>query len=271
MNKPNSASRQGVRSVETGARLLAALAAAAGPTPLKALAATAGMAPAKAHRYLVSLGRAGLVVQDEASGRYDLGPDALTIGLAALGRLDVIQVAGPALPRLRDEIDETVALAVWGNKGPVVIRLIESTHPVTMNIRVGSVIPALRSAIGRTFLAYLPPKVTQATLAAELKSLPRADRGYWTRSRIDTQAREVRARGLGRVQGDLLQGVSVLAAPVFDMEGSIVAVIAALGRQAAFDAAWDGRVAKPLKVAAARISRELGFIARNGHPGAVTP
>jgi DNA-binding IclR family transcriptional regulator len=270
MDKPNSASRQGVRSVEIGARLLAALAEATGPTPLKALAASAGMAPAKAHRYLVSLGRAGLVVQDEG-GRYDLGSAALSIGLAALGRLDIIRLAGPALPRLRDDIDETVVLAVWGNKGPVVIRLVESTHPVTMNIRVGSVIPVLRSAIGRTFLAYLPPKVAQAAVAAEIRSLPGADRRHWTKSRIDALAREVRARGLGRVEGELLQGVAVLAAPVFDIEGGIVAVLAALGRQAAFDAAWDGRVAKPLKAAAARISCELGYASRNGHSGALTP
>jgi len=271
MDKTNSGARQGVRSVEIGARLLTALAQGAGPAPLKALAAAAGMAPAKAHRYLVSLGRAGLIVQDQASGHYDLGPAALSLGLAALGRLDVIRVAGAALPRLRDEIGETVVLAVWGNKGPVVIRLIESTHPVTMNIRVGSVIPVLSSAIGRTFLAYLQPDVAEPAVAAERRSLARADRARWTRPRIAALLRDIRARGLGRVQGELLQGVSVLAAPVFDMEGGIAAVIAALGRQAAFDAAWDGHVAKRLKSEAARISHELGFTARNGQRGAIAP
>ena len=41
------------------------------------------MSAAKAHRYLVSCVQAGLVVQSERSGSYDLGPLAVRVGLAA--------------------------------------------------------------------------------------------------------------------------------------------------------------------------------------------
>ena len=44
---------------------------------LRDIAQQADMPPAKAHRYLVSLIRAGLVMQDPASSHYDLGPFAL--------------------------------------------------------------------------------------------------------------------------------------------------------------------------------------------------
>jgi hypothetical protein len=58
---------------------------------LKDLAAAAGMSAAKAHRYLVSFQRLGLVTQDPRSTRYDLGPAALQLGLAALARLDPVR------------------------------------------------------------------------------------------------------------------------------------------------------------------------------------
>lgn len=245
--------RQGVRSVEQGLRLARLLAEKAQPLALKDLAAGAGMPAAKAHRYLVSLIRAGLAEQDRESGRYRLGPLALDFGLAALRQVDVLKFGGEALADLRSVIDETVMLAVWGNKGPVVARWEESSHPVATNVRAGWVMPLVNSATGRCFSAYLPGTATQPLLEAEFLLRPE--------DRVDYPARldEIRAHGLSRVEGDLLRGVASVAAPVFGHTGGIVAVIAALGPQGAFDVAWDGAYAKAVKDAAARLSARLGF------------
>jgi DNA-binding IclR family transcriptional regulator len=86
---------------------------------LKDLAGAAGMSAAKAHRYLVSFQRLDLVVQD-ARGRYDLGPAALHLGLA-LQRLDPVRLARERLPALQAQIPHTLALAVWGNRGPTLV------------------------------------------------------------------------------------------------------------------------------------------------------
>lgn len=244
--------RQGVRSVEVGLRLVKLLAEKAQPLALKDLAAGAHMPAAKAHRYLVSLIRAGLAEQDRESGRYRLGPLALDFGLAALRQLDVLKFGGEALAELRSAIDETVMLAVWGNKGPVVARWEESSHPVATNVRAGWVMPLANSATGRCFAAYLPDTVTAPMLEAEF--LVRPDRAGYP-ARLD----EIRAHGLSRVEGDLLRGVASVAAPVFNHSGAIVAVIAALGPQGAFDVAWDGGNAAAVKQAAARLSARLGF------------
>jgi DNA-binding IclR family transcriptional regulator len=251
---PDAKTQQGVRSVETGMALLGALAARARiPVSLSDLAAAAGMAPAKAHRYLVSLIRAGMVEQDRVSGRYRLGWAALNVGLAALGALDVMRLAGETLERLCEAIDETVLLAVWGNKGPVVVRWEEASRPVTTNVRAGSVMPILNSATGRVFAAFLPDAQTKRLIAEEAAQAPALADGF------DAILDETLARGLGRVQGDLLPGVSGLAAPVFDHQGDVVAVIAALGPQGQFDAAWEGAVARALKDAADGLSRRLGY------------
>lgn len=244
--------RQGVRSVEVGLRLVKLLAEKAQPLALKDLAAGAGMPPAKAHRYLVSLIRAGLAEQDRESGRYRLGPLALDFGLSALRQLDVLKFGGEALAELRAAIDETVLLAVWGNKGPVVARWEESTRPVATNVRAGWVMPLVNSATGRCFAAYLPDTVTAPLLEAEFLVRPEE------RERYPARLAEIRAHGLSRVEGDLLRGVASVAAPVFSHTGAIVAVIAALGPQGAFDVDWQGRNALAVKGAAAALSRRLG-------------
>lgn len=245
--------RQGVQSVEIGLRLMRHLAQRPGPLALKDLAKAAGMPAAKAHRYLVSLIRAGMAEQDRESGRYRLGPLALELGLAALRELDVLKFGAEALADLRGAIDETVLIAVWGNKGPVVARWEESSRPVATNVRAGWVMPLVNSGTGRCFAAYLPESVTSALLEEELALKPDERAGY--AARLD----EIRAHGLSRVEGDLLRGVASVAAPVFNRDGAITAVIAALGLQGAFDTAWDGGYAKAVKDAAAKLSTRLGF------------
>lgn len=250
--------RKGIQSVEIAGTLLRALADARSPVALTELAARAGMTPSKAHRYLISLGRIGLVRQDGETLKYAAGDLSLALGLAALGRIDVVRAAGTAMAALRDRIDETVALAVWGNRGPVVVRFEESTHPVTVNVRVGSVLPITGTAFGRVFAAWPRTAAVGELAAAELAAI--ADPAEWDAARADFDAaiETVRERGLARIQGLLLPGVSVLAAPLFDHSGQLAGALAAVGHQAAMDVRWTGPVAAALAETAAEVSAALG-------------
>lgn len=244
--------QSGVQSVETAARVLAAFIGAPGALPLKSVAAAAGMSGGKAHRYLVSLCRAGLVEQDSETQRYDLGGLALRVGLAALARLDVVRLAAPVLVDLRDRLNETVALAVWGESGPTVVRWEESTRPVTVNVRIGSTLPLLVSATGRTFLTWMPEHRTAALVARE-----QALSGVDDAAVADFRA-NARATGLGTVDGALLPGVAAVSAPVFDHKGDLIAAITALGHQGAFSVAVDGDPAQAVLDAAHGLTRRLG-------------
>ena len=265
--------RAGIQSVEVGYSLLAVLAAGPGPLMLRDLAASAGMNAAKAHRYLVSFQRLGLVAQDLASNRYDLGPAALRLGLASISRLDSVKLARERLPDLMNRIGHTLALAVWGNQGPTIIHWEESPRAVTVSLRLGDVMPLLSSATGLCFSAFMSPKVSLGDalhprvallLNEELEALARRDRlarADLPVSSGDVTALlvEVRQRGLARVVGTLLPGVGGFCAPVFDADGHLVLGMVALGSLASFDAAWDGAVATPLAAAAQQLSSDLGF------------
>src|SRR4051794_39487947 len=168
--------RAGIQSVEVGFALLEALGQAAGPQMLRDLAAAAGMSAAKAHRYLVSFQRLQLVVQDDASTRYDLGPAALKLGLASLSRLDAVKLARHRIAGLLDQIGHTLALAVWGNHGPTIVHWEESAQAVTVNLRLGDVMPLLSSATGRCFAAFLGKDTITPMLKEELARAQRQGR-----------------------------------------------------------------------------------------------
>jgi DNA-binding IclR family transcriptional regulator len=255
--------RLGIQSVEVAALVLRALIDGGRPLPLKEIARLSGMHPSKVHRYLVSLIRTELVEQDPGTGRYGVGPMAMALGLVGLRNVDVVRCASARLPALRDEIDETVLLALWGDPGPVVFELEESPRPVFMNIRVGSVLPLLQTATGRVFAAFLPFDRTRALIDAELAAA-RGRSAAPSRSSVENVLAETRTRRLARIAGDLVPGVAAMAAPVFDGKGRIAAVIGALGRTEEMDVAFDGAVAAALRRAAEEISRRLGYLPAPG-------
>ena len=253
--------RLGIGSVETAAAILGALAEGGGQMPLGALADAAGMHRAKVHRYLISLTRTGLVAQPARNGAYSIGPLAISIGLAGLRRVDPIRIAYAALPELRDRVDETVFLAIWGDMGVTCIGLEESAHPVTLNIRVGSVLPFLSTAAGQVFAAHMPPARVDRFDEQDRRQSRRRPAVAVRLSRGDreTLLREVRERRLARVRGALFAGVNALAAPIFDHKGDLSTVVGIMGRQETLDVAWDGDAAGELTEFAERLSRELGF------------
>ena len=155
--------------MKVAARILKALALGGGALPLKDLATATGLARAKVHRYLTSLRNAELVSQNLDTGQYQIGPASVAIGLVGLRRISPVAEVCGALPALRDLINQTVTVAVWSEVGPVVVAMQESDHWITMNIRIGSRLPILTTAIGRTFLAHLPDALVRPLVASERK------------------------------------------------------------------------------------------------------
>jgi DNA-binding IclR family transcriptional regulator len=259
-----STERRGIGSVEVGGQLLRVLTEAEGPMMLRDLAASAGMTAAKAHPYMVSYMRLGLVEQDRSSGRYELGPLALQMGLATMRRLNTVRIATEAISELVMRVNQTIALSVWGNHGPTVVRIEEGTGAVHVNMRVGSIMSLLGTATGRVFAAFLPPKIIDTFIESGVGRASVGDEAERkiTRSQVDKVVADVKGKGLARAVERPIPGVNALSAPVFDHSGSIALVITAIGPAHTFDADWDGAIAVELRKCAATVSTRLGFAAK---------
>lgn len=212
---------RGLQSVDQAVTLLQAMAAEPGPLPLGSLAARAGMSPSKAHRYLASFVAGGLAVQEQRSGRYDLGPLTLDLGLAAIGRLQLVNRAADRMPDLVARTGATVLLAVWSPAGPVIVRWERPARFTVTALGLGSVLPLTRSATGQVFLAWLPAHLTAALLAADPPG-----------EAVEGLVARIRREGLAKVDARLIPGLYAASVPVLNWQGEAEAALTLIGPEA---------------------------------------
>ena len=254
-----SAARGGVNSVEVAGSLLRALTEAAGPMRLADLARLTGMPSAKAHRYLVSLARAGLVEQDTATARYSLGPLMLRAGIAALGQSDALQRADRVLHTIVSRTGETAAAAVWGTHGPTLVRIVGARHELAANVPPGHVCSLTYSASGLVFCAYgssalvLPMAEREMAQSRDI-GRPGAPK---SQAQLDHLVATVRARGFATVANEAEGGICAVAAPVFDGAARLRLALAVFGRAGRINLDPEGPVAALMVEAARSLGAEL--------------
>jgi DNA-binding IclR family transcriptional regulator len=248
--------RQGIQSVENAMTVLLALERGAGPMTLTQVAEGCGMQASKVHRYLVSLGRVGLVSQSPRSGRYDLGPSMRRLGAEALRRMDEVGLASEYLSDLRDRTRHAVALLAWGENGPVALRWEYGAHPLPITVRVGSTLPVLTTSAGQVFLSYLPDALTKPIVQAARAAHPTGP-GDEEITRIKT---EVRRHGFAVTKDAMIPGATAVAAPVFATEASLPLVVVIVLPHSHGEPAVVAEMCTELLTATKEISAELGHV-----------
>lgn len=257
-----------IKSIEVGFRILRLLEQAGEKLPLRDIAAGVDMPASNAYLYLASFVYEGIAEQDPVTSRYGLGPFAVQLGSAALRQSSLIERAKDLLTRLRDMTHNSVFLAVWGNRGPTVVFQIDGAQYGPMGIRVGNVLPLLSTSTGRVFLSWLPTDHTRLLIEHERAASLSLAGSFDARIRnagVDDIVHSVRSLGMAQTDPSMSGGFAAAAAPVFDQEGKICAVVTTIGPERREAGAMD-EIGKKLREAAGELSKRLG-----GRPSGLVP
>jgi DNA-binding IclR family transcriptional regulator len=151
--------------------------------------------------------------REPRSRGYRAGPALVSLGLAAVVRMDIRRQARPHLERLAGEVEETVTLMGLEGADVRFLDCVESPRPIRVAGRTGLLRPAHCTSAGKAILAQLPPERLEQLFPDEsLRAL--TDRSITSRRTLFSALAEVRQAGyatnLGESDSDLVAvGVAI--------------------------------------------------------------
>jgi len=189
---------------------------------LSQVAERTGLTRAAARRFLLTLVAEGYAVSDGKA--FGLAPRVLDLGYAYLSTLGVWQGALTVLTDVTRQVGESCSASVLDGTEIVYVARVAASRIMTVNLHVGSRLPAYNTSMGRMLLAHLPPRELDRVLAATplVKTTP------YTVTDPDALReilRETARQGWSISNQELELGLLSIAAPLRDRAGKVVAAI----------------------------------------------
>ncbi|MCY1227327.1 Pca regulon regulatory protein [compost metagenome] len=224
---------------------------------LTEIAQASGLTRAGARRILLTLVGLGYV---QADGRlFRLTPKILDLGFAYLTSMPFWNLAEPIMETLSQQVHESCSISVLDGTEIVYVLRVPARKIMTINLSIGSRLPAYCSSMGRVLLADLAePELDSVLRATELRA--RTGRTVTDVDALKAIVADIRKRGWALNDQELEEGLVSLAAPIRNRAGHTIAAINISG-QANRTSAQEmlERFLPPLLEASEKISGLVGL------------
>ena len=216
-----------------------------------------GLSKAVVYRVLSACCSKGFVEIDETTHRYRLGVSSMYLGFAYVARLDLRAVAREAMQQLMEATNETATLSIRVGWTRVYLDQVVPNRDVKMTVQIGQPFQLHAGASSKAVLAFMPEAEREEYLAehehVRITDLTITDPGGLRR-----ELEAIRIKGYAVSLGERDASAGSVAAPVFDREGLVGAVISVCGPVERFR--FEGeQVAVLLLEKTQEVSRRLGF------------
>ncbi len=219
--------------------------------------------PSTVGRMLVTLASLGILNQDPETKRYRMGSKVLAWSTVYMSQLDLRSEARPYMEDLYQATEETISLDIPDGNCRVCIERIESKHNLRWVAHIGERMPYYASAAGKTLLAYMPAQqkeeIVQNTSMERLTPKTTIDPKI-----LHLEMEIIKQRGYAVSQGERVEGVSCVAAPIFDSTGKAIGAITISAPSTRFSEEKILEFADLLMKATGKISQNMGYLPTEG-------
>jgi DNA-binding IclR family transcriptional regulator len=198
-----------------------------GPSSLAEVVANSGLNKSTTFYILRTLLALDVVMHDDDSRTYTLGPALMELGMTASGQVSDVAIAKRQLAGLFEALNVTIVLYRRLNVDEIMmVDKIERSHRVRITIETGVHLPIQAGSFGRAFLAFDEPAIMQEALRNGLHKF--TPKSLTNVSVFRRELAQVRKLGWAVDHEGFALGVSTVAAPIFGPDGRIVLVAAAV-------------------------------------------
>lgn len=199
-------------TVERVAEVLLAFADTPGDLGVTELAQRIGVSKASVHRVLNVLRDSGLIVLDDVTHRYSLGPTVLRLGSSYRSQVIDRAVDGRLLRRLVEETGETAVMWVLSGRDRIVVDEAAPDREVRFEIDPGTAARLHAGAAGKALLAALDGEVVELVLSSSLERV--APGTIVEPDRLRREFEVIRRDGFASGDSECVAGVASVATTV---------------------------------------------------------
>jgi IclR family pca regulon transcriptional regulator len=183
-----------------------------------------GIPRAAVRRCLYTLSRLGLVASED--GRtFALRPKILGLGHAYLSSTTLASSAQPVLDRISDVLHESSSIALLdGDEILYVARSSTTRRIMSVDLGIGTRLPAYCTSMGRVLLAHLAPS-ERDDYFARVKLVAHTSKTQIAPDKLRNDLDAVVSAGYAIVDQELEIGLRSIAVPVRDLAGKVVAAM----------------------------------------------
>ncbi|NLU73409.1 IclR family transcriptional regulator [Streptomyces sp. HNM0575] len=228
-----------------------------GPRRLAEVSGEAALSKTTAYRILSTLRQKGMVLQDETTGEYRLGPACFHVMSSVVsGHAGFPFDANRDLEELREQTQETVTVHVRAGLSRICIQELPSPQAIRYTAGLGASAGIHVGSAGKVLLAFLEPAEREALLDT-LEPRPMTDATITDMGVLRRQLQTVAERGTAFSSGERVAGAVGVSAPVFDGNGVVIAALSVLGPAARIDEARLHEFEKLARNTAERITSRI--------------
>ncbi|WP_386081939.1 DNA-binding transcriptional regulator KdgR [Vreelandella sp. F11] len=233
---------------------------AVGESSLADLSQRAVMSKSTAYRFLQTLKNLGYVTQNPESEKYRLTMKVFVLGSSALGNVDLIKTADPAMASLSKLTREAVHLGTLDTSTAEVVYVhkYNSHFNLCMHTRIGDRSPAYTNSIGKALLAHLPQNQLD-TLLQNIKLEPRTEKTVTSEQVLKKELSSIAKSELSEDLEEMDEGVCCFATPIFDHNGKAIAALSMSIPSIRYHQEITNEYKKILIEAGRNISENLGY------------
>lgn len=212
-------------------------------------------------RLLATLEHRGYIEQNKTTESYRLGAKTLQLGAIFIEQRECRRQARPYLEALMGASGETAVVAVLRGDKVIFMDSVETGKTVRAVSRVGAMIPAHCTAVGKMMLAALPASEL-VRLYPEMNLPPLTGKSIKTRDLLLGELKKIAEQGLAFEREEADPDVRSIAAPIMDFSGKVVAAagIVAPAHRLLEEGLEKGGIASLVQETGRAISAKMGFI-----------
>jgi DNA-binding IclR family transcriptional regulator len=244
------------QSLQKAAQILEILMKGPTPVALTEFARALNIPKSTMSRFLSTLESLGFVMREKEGGKFYLGLRLFELGCKAIDDVGLRKTAIPEMEKLRDKINENILLTVSEGTRITYLDKIESQQAVVTRETIGSTAPAYCVSSGKAMIAFDEERLEQV-IKEGLKSF--TPMTIVDPNKLRKECEKIRKRGYAINRGEYRTGVTGIAAPIFNANGTLVGAIStAAPAERMNKRRWHEHV-RAVTESANAISRNLGF------------